>query len=744
MGRILLVSNRLPVHAKVNHHGVSVELSSGGLATGLRDAYPQSQRLWIGWPGELPRLSKVRAAELDETLRGLGAVPVRLNRREVREFYEVVSNGVLWPLFHYLMDSMPAETRGWDTYRAVNERFADVVVEQYRPGDVIWVHDYHLLLLPAMIRQRLPDAHIGFFLHIPFPSSEVFSALPWREEILAGMLGADLIGFHTPFYLRHFAATLRRVLGLDIEVERLRYDGREIRVGAYPMGIDAVAWNRRASRSEVLRSAETIRNAQTGNSIIVGIDRLDYTKGIPRRLLAIERLLQEDPSLRGAVRMIQVTVPSREHVESYEAFRRKLDELVGRINGEFATPNWVPIHAIHRNLSPTEVAALYRAADVMLVTPLRDGMNLVAKEFVASREDEDGVLVLSEFAGAAWELGDALLVNPYDIDGLAANIRQALAMPAEERKRRMRSLRRRVMQHDVHRWVDSFVGDLRAMKQAGALRDMAPPRIDAAALAARIDGSSRLVMILDYDGTLVPFAPTPDAAEPDAALVELLQRLTRTPGIEVHVVSGRTRSSIERWLGQMELGLHAEHGLWSRMRARERWSMLHDVPSDWKGRVRPILQQFTDATPGSFIEDKTASVVWHYRGATGDAGAAGVGERQARELRLLLGELLSNEPLEVLPGSKVVEVRPLGMHKGVVVPQIAAAAGPGAQIVAIGDDRTDEDLFAALPHGAHSVHVGEGHSRARWRMDSIDDVRALLELIADARVVPPEFAVRTG
>ncbi len=734
MARLLLVSNRLPVTASLNGSKFAIEQSTGGLATGLRGAqWPDGCR-WVGWPGDLPRLSAAKRAELKSELASMDCVPVLLSKREVRGFYDDTSNAVLWPVFHYFLDNIPPDAGSWETYRSVNQKFAQLVAEEYRPGDVVWVHDYQLLLLPAMLRELLPGARIGFFLHIPFPSSEVFSVLPWREEILRGMLGADLIGFHTPEYLRHFTTALVRVLGLDAQVDHVVEDGRDVMLGVYPMGIDAGTWNERADQPSIRDNVEAIRSEAAGRKILVGIDRLDYTKGILRRLLAFERMFKQDPALLERVRLLQVSVPSRERVGSYNDFRRKVDEVIGRINGELATPSWTPIVNLHRSLSPDEVAGLYRAADVMLVTPLRDGMNLVAKEFVASRSDEDGVLVLSEFAGAAWELGEALHANPYDLDHLASRIRQALAMSDDERRRRMRGLRRRVMSYDVHRWVAAFTDDLRASAPAAEQRGE-PPLADATALGARYAAMRRFALVLDYDGTAVPFADTPWAAAPDPELIELLRDLSADDGVDLHVVSGRSRLSLERWLGALPLSLHAEHGLWSRPSGGD-WTLLRDVHTDWKPKVRRILEQFTAATDRTFIEEKTASMAWHYRNAVGDFGGdEDFGEHQAKELRLLLGDLLQNQGLEVLHGAKVVEVRMQGVHKGRIVEKIVRDDRDDTPLLAVGDDRTDEDLFEALPAHATSVHVGRGPSRALWRIETVEDVRLLLRALRDRRLL---------
>jgi trehalose 6-phosphate synthase/phosphatase len=473
--RLLIVSNRLPVTACVTIDGVRATESGGGLATGLRPWHERSRGVWLGWPGDVSAATAAQRRAFDDDLDTRGIVPVHLSAAQVDGYYHGFANGVLWPVFHSLVDRVPTHAAGWEAYREVNERFADAVAREYRRGDTIWIHDYQLMLVPALLRQRLPHARIGFFLHIPFPSSDVFRILPWRRELLRGLLGADLVGFHAGDYMRHFTASLRHIDGIEPDEDQVRAGGREVKLGVFPMGVDAAAFAALATDSAVLGQVEAIRRDAGGRRIVLGVDRLDYTKGIPQRLEALESLLARNPELRDEMRYIQIAVPSRGDVDAYQQFRRDVEERVGRINGAYGTLRSAPVHYLHRSVSPHELVALYRAADVMLVTPLRDGMNLVAKEFAASRVDDDGVLVLSEFAGASAELHGAMKVNPYDVDGVADTIRRALSMPAEERQVRMRSLRRRVSVHDVHRWADGFVGNLRQVPAADSLA----PAVDA-------------------------------------------------------------------------------------------------------------------------------------------------------------------------------------------------------------------------------------------------------------------------
>jgi trehalose 6-phosphate synthase/phosphatase len=704
---------------------VAVDQSSGGLATGMKAPHERSGGTWIGWPGDLAGLDRAALAEVDRRLGELRLAAVHLSADEVARYYEGYANGVLWPLLHYSVARLPPHVRDFDAYEAVNARFADAVAGRWRAGDRIWVHDYQLMLVPRMLRERLPGARIGFFLHIPFPSSEIFRVLPQRERLLEGVLGADLVGFHAPAYVRHFASAVLRLLGAASQVDRIGWEGREVRLGVFPMGVDAARFDAAARSEDVRALVETHRMA--GAQLLVGVDRLDYTKGIPRRLLAFEALLHHHPELRERVRLVQVAVPSRENVEAYREYRDEVDALVGRIHGEFATPSWSPIHYLYRGLAFEEIVALYRAADVALVTPLRDGMNLVAKEFVAARPDEDGVLVLSEFAGAAAELAEAVFVNPYDVESTADAMHRALAMAPEERRTRMIHLRERVLRHDVHWWSRAFLAALEAARPAHEAGAAPSGRAAVDAAVARVAAAPRLCLLLDYDGTLVPFAPTPELAGPDRELLDLVARLADAAGVELHVVSGRKRATLERWLGALPVGLHAEHGFWSRP-AGGPWTSADPGDVRWREPVHAILQDFAERTPGSLIEEKTAGYAWHYRGADAEYGA-----EQAKELSLHLTTLLTNAPVEILPGDKVLEIRPHGIHKGQVVRAVLERGATGALLVAVGDDRTDEDLFAALPPGGIAVHVGPAASQAPLRLADVRAARAFLGRILAAR-----------
>lgn len=727
MSRLILVANRLPVSLDLSGGEVKVQDSGGGLATGMRGLSKRETTSWVGWPGGAPNSDEQRA-QIEEKLREHSATPVYLSAREAERFYEGMSNGVIWPLFHYLIDRMPLFVRDFEEYRAVNERFADAVLASAEDDDLIWIHDFHLLLLPKMIRERLPRARIGFFLHIPFPSSEIFRLLPHREEILRGMLGANLIGFHTFGYARHFSDALLGTLGIEPELDRVDVEGRRVSIGVFPMGIDVNSFERSGNDPDLPERVAGLRRAQGVEQLLLGVDRLDYTKGIPRKLLAMERLLERSPHYRGKVRLLQIAVPSRENVEEYKSLRSDVEGLVGRINGSSGSLHDAPIHYVYQSVSREQLVASYRAADVMVVTPLRDGMNLVAKEYIAARGDGDGVLVLSELAGAASELGEALIVNPYDVESLALALDRALCMPEAERRERMQALRGKVQARPVELWARQFTDALwasqRDVEPCDLRRD--PEKLDA--LARNLAAHPSVVFALDYDGTLVPIMRTPELAIPDPALCELLDRLARLNGVRVCVVSGRAQASLSAWLDALPIDLIAEHGVWSRNWGSAWQCHVDPTTLDWLSDARGILETYVERAPGAFLEEKTAGLAWHYRNVDPYLGVL-----LARELRVHLVRHFAQAPVSILAGRKVLEMRPQGLEKGSAARDWLGLFQTGAAVAAAGDDRTDEDLFAALPDGSLSLCAGTLTTRAGYRVSGPEQVRRFLQRFLEAR-----------
>lgn len=727
--RLLVVSNRLPVTVEEKDGEYVFQESVGGLVSGL-SAYLDSMRgapftreeyVWVGWPGIA--VPEDRQAGMKTRMLGdLNAFPVFVPEETMNTFYHGFCNGTIWPLFHYFPSYVTYDEEGWLRYREVNERFRDAVLEILRPGDVVWIQDYHLMLLPALLREHAPDTRIGFFLHIPFPSFEVFRLLPqtWRRGILTGLLGADLIGFHTHDYTQYFLRCVLRILGREHSMGSLALEDRVVEADTFPMGIDYRKYALAARSDEAGEERAALRPAIGGLRVILSVDRLDYSKGILHRLRAYETFLARNPEYHGKVMLILVVVPSRIGVTDYQQMKRQIDECVGKINGSFGSVSWTPIRYLYKYESLFPLAALYSLSDVALVTPLRDGMNLVAKEYLAARTGGTGVLILSEMAGAAKELGEALIINPNDTGAVADAIRDALAMPPEEQKRRNAIMRKRLERYNVIRWADDFIQKLIA---AGGERERMSARMLGAEgrdelLTAYRRARTRTIF-LDYDGTLAPFADRPEQARPGGEVLELLARLGDDPANEAVLISGRDRHTLDRWFGALPVTIVAEHGAWIRGRGDD-WTARVTAPAAWKPHLFPILERYADRLPGAFVEEKDYSLAWHYRLADPEQGSV-----RAKELLDDLVHFTANIDVQILPGNRVIEVRTAGITKG------ATGAGflaeHGAEFVfAAGDDWTDEDLFRALPETAYTIKVGRGQSHARYNLRDYAQVIGLI------------------
>lgn len=722
MKRLIIVSNRLPVSVEKRAGAVAVKGSVGGVATGLGSFHNTHDSIWIGW-AEVPE-SRLSSEERERIRTELAekhrCVPVFLTVADVRGFYAGFSNETLWPLFHSFTQYAEFDAGNWAAYERVNRKFCDAVLAVAKPGDTIWIQDYQLMLLPRMLREKLPDARIGFFLHIPFPSFEVFRLLPWRSEILEGLLGSDLIGFHTYDYVRGFLDSVRRILGVEEQYGRMVVDERLVTVDAFPMGIDYERYAKGAVAAQARKGAERITAGGAGRKLVLSIDRLDYTKGIPERLRAYDEFLDRHPEWREKVSLICVAVPSRTRVDKYRNLKEQIERLVGSINGKHATIDWTPVRYLYRSLPFPTLSGMYAASDVAFVTPLRDGMNLIAKEYVASRGDTGGVLVLSEMAGAAQELSEALQVNPYDLDGMVEALVTALTMPPAEQRERMASMQHRVSRYTVTRWAEEFLDSMEQVKRtqlaydAQLLGGSSRDRL----LRSYRDANRRLIM-LDYDGTLVPFAATPRQASPSARVRNLLKELGSNPRNEVVVVSGRQQASLEEWLGDLPVDLVAEHGAWLRIRG-DHWVAAEPVTDEWKPRVRPVLDLFVDRTPSSFVEEKDFSLVWHYRSIH-----PGLADTRVAELKDALVGLAGDLDVTIMEGNKIVEIRSARVNKGSATHRWMSHEDIGF-VLAAGDDRTDEDMFEMAPDDAWTIKVGRGSTHARFSVRGVQQVHDLL------------------
>lgn len=724
--RILIVANRLPVSIKRTDTGLAYIPSSGGLATGLRSLQGEMDTCWIGWPGHVSKDHKVEVER--HLVDDHGAHPVFLPDSLALRYYAGYSNRTLWPILHSLPTLARYSAPEWEAYRKANQLFFRSLMELYRPGDIIWIHDYHLMLLPQFIREELPDATIGFFLHIPFPHADIFRLIPQHKELLHGLLAVDLAGFHTHDYAQAFLGSVRRLIGYDNTLGQILVGERIVQADVFPMGIDFTRFSSAPSDPAVQQEIAVVRNTLRSRKVVFSVSRLDYTKGIPQSLTAVDEFLTRYPQWHGTFVYVLVVVPSRENVDQYASLKREIDEEVGRINSTFGTIGWQPIRYIYRSLKFAELVGLYEVADVALITPLRDGMNLIAKEFLAVKNEGPGVLVLSEFTGAARELLEALVVHPHSKEDIAGAIHRALEMPEDEQRRRNVFMAQRLQSHDIHRWVRRFFDRLREVQDVS--RNMAVKLLDEksrARILKEYREAQKPLLMLDYDGTLVPFATHPEGAKPDELLLATLGRLAAGERTSLVIVSGRDRRTLDAWLGGLPITIVAEHGGWVRPRGKEWFSSVGEPGETWKRDIRPIMDLFVERIPGSFVEEKDFSLVWHYRKADQESATGA-----ARELLDTLANITTNMNIQVLPGNKTVEVRHFGINKGAYYTRFHSGSGYDF-ILAMGDDWTDEDLFAALPPNAISIKVAPRITRARLNVRTVDDVRMLLGELAEAQ-----------
>jgi trehalose 6-phosphate synthase/phosphatase len=730
MGRLFIVSNRLPF--SVDHEGeqVNIRQSSGGLVSAIKSYFESdqsnkgriSEKMWMGvadfsqedWDTEVsPRMAKY-----DFT-----AYPLFVDKTIYKDYYNGFANSTLWPLFHYFPSIVEYQANYYDAYVKVNNQFAERLAEVVKPGDTVWIHDYQLMLLPEMLRAKQPDINIGFFLHIPFPSYEILRLMPgeWKNSLLNGLMGADLIGFHTHDYVQHFMQSVKMLLGVDNYFYTMQYQDRLVKADLFPIGIDYKKFNKAAYDTEVLELRNDIKRNFEGKKIIFSVDRLDYTKGLMDRLNGFEYFLTQNPEWQEKVVFILNIVPSRDEIPAYLERKKQIEEKIGTLNGKFSSISWQPVIYRYNHLPFSELSALYQAADVALITPLRDGMNLVAKEYVASSSTQRGVLILSELAGAASELNEAILVNPTDVVDVSNAIVTALNMPMHEQKSRMALMQKRLADYDVVKWVNDFLDQLSNVKkeQLKLQTKLLDSKIYAR-IHQHYQKAQRRCLMLDYDGTLVSFARLPQDAVPNKELKELLYRLSNDEKNHVVIISGRDAEILEKWFGYLPITLVAEHGASVKMK-NELWQQTIPVSEKWKEEIRPIMQIFVSRCVGSFIEEKNNTIAWHYRNTQPDLGFS-----RSRELINNLGQMVQNTMLQVVDGNKVIEVRMSGFDKGVMALRIVNDLNPDFTLC-IGDDTTDEDMFKALGNKAYSIKVSNGFTAAQYTVLSQHKVLPLLD-----------------
>ena len=719
---LYIISNRLPLKvSKSENNGFVYERSEGGLATGLGSLQDFTDRHWIGWPGIFSDNEEDKKEISSEMLKEKFH-PVFLSEEQILNYYEGYSNSMIWPLCHYFYTYIQYESKFWEAYQEVNRLFCEEAAKLLKPGDMVWVQDYQLMLLPGMLRDAIEGISIGYFHHIPFPSYELFRVLPERAEILKGLLGADLIGFHTYDYMRHFIDASYRVLGLDCELDEIHIGERIAHVDAFPMGINYDLHYNAILEESVQQIARQHLENFGNHKLALSVDRLDYSKGILHRLKGFALFLEHNPEYRGEVSLVMIVVPSRDNVDRYADLKAKIDEMIGSLNGLYSSLDWRPVYYFYRGIPFDELMALYNIAHFALVTPLRDGMNLVAKEYVAAKRDNPGVLILSEMAGAATELKEALIINPNDIDQIEGALLDALLMPEAEQKRRMQKMQKTVKRQSVNKWANDFVTELDEIKEKNILLQN---KIIGNEWLRQIkdlykNGRKRLI-ILDYDGTLVPLVKTPELAIPEKPLIKTLKSLAADKRNTVVISSGRDSVFLDKWFSKLDLNLAAEHGAF--YKANGKWEENSPVKFPTDDEVLNIIQHIVDKTPGSRVEIKKTTMVWHYRDC--DKWLADLREKQLINALMMPCARLN---LQIMRGNKVVEVKTMGFNKGTVATRLMGKDGYDF-VMAMGDDITDDDMFRALPDKAITIKVGSISDLARFSLPQQDTNKFLNSLM---------------
>jgi trehalose 6-phosphate synthase/phosphatase len=712
---IVIASNRLPFTLLRESTGrLAQRPSSGGLVTALEPVLRRRGGTWVGWPGieteagdEIPQPADYRVH------------PVAVSTEEADRYYDGFSNGTLWPLFHSFPERASFDPADFATYAAVNERFATAMSSVAREAEVVWIHDYHLMLAAESLRQLEPDSRLAFFLHVPFPPFDLFRLLPWDREILRGLLACDLIGFHVDGYRTNFLDCVERRLGarVDRRTNVVFHGDRAIQVGVFPIGIDFEEFESSAEESEGQPEV-------TSERLILGVDRLDYTKGIPERIRAVGRLLEQHPEYREQIVFLQIAVPSRGEVSEYQTLKREIDELVGQVNGHFATSRWSPIRYLHRSVPKKRLTALYRDADVCLVTPLRDGMNLVAKEFVASQIADPGVLVLSNMAGAAETMHEALNVNPYNLDEVAESIHRALNMEEPERRVRMEALRRRERRKDVHSWVNSFLEA--ASSERTTVAPLTGDELDSwlSAFLRR----PRIALFLDYDGTLAALVAEPSQAKMTESMRDALERCVAHPDVDVTIVSGRALDDVRAMVDLSGITYAGNHGL--EIEGPGFDGFRHEDLIHYEQRTAALAEALQEvATSGAWTEAKGPTLTFHVRRVPLD---------QRRELIDRARAIIIGAGFQARDAHAALEGQPpIGWDKGrAVLHVLRARYGPDwserVRVIYAGDDQTDEDAFRFLSGLARTFRIGPADTptAAQHRIPDVESVRTFVDWIA--------------
>jgi len=737
--RIIIVAYRLPFKLIKKKDQYKALQNSGGLVSAILSlsekmnlgSKPTSKILWVG-TGDLQLGKENLNPHFD-------LYPLEIPRKINDKYYGGFCNDTIWPLFHYFSPNTVYDNSYFDAYVTANNLFFERLKNLIQPGDFVWIHDYQLFLLPDLIRKTFPTANIGFFLHIPFPSFEIFRLFPrhWRESILSGMIGADVVGFHTNDYTQHFIKSVKRTLGYNIDQNYISVRNRLCKADAFPLGIDFEKFHNACTSSKTMHQKKKLRSYLSDKKLIFSVDRLDYSKGFINRLIAFERFLEKYPQWHYKVVFNMIVVPSRDNIDAYREIKREIEATVGRINGKYGNLSWLPIIYQYKSLQFNELVALYNTSDVGFITPLRDGMNLVAKEYIACQSEYNGMLVLSEMAGAAVELNESIIINPNDVEETSDAIDQALIMPIEEKEKKILKMQNRLKRYNVFTWSADFLSQVHAIKME--IEKMQVKYLDKNTLScikAKYATAKKRLFLIDYDGTLTPIAKLPEMALLNEKTGELLKSIISDKRNTVAIISGRGREFIENQFNEMDLILIAEHGFYIKYPNGE-WINNLEINLSWKDQILPVLNTYVDRCNGSMIEDKQASIVWHYRNADEE-----IASLRINELKDDLTEILKSESkLQMLEGDKVLEVKSILYDKGTAASELINKESYDF-ILAIGDDKTDEDLFKVIPKYGFSIKVGSKPSKARFNIRNQSQIYEILSLFTDFPENNPDYGSR--
>jgi trehalose 6-phosphate synthase/phosphatase len=732
--RLVIAAYRLPFKLTKTKNGIKAVQNSGGLVSAIlalsekfkKNAFIRSEEkiIWAGTDVNIPKKTAPSSFQNEH----FNILPIHVPAALDNLYYGGFCNDLIWPLFHYFPSYSVFNNEYFKAYKEANQLFCDEIVKIIKPGDFIWIHDYQLLLLPEMIRKKIPNATIGFFLHIPFPSFEIFRLLPrrWREEIINGMLGADLVGFHTNDYTQHFIKCVKRTTGFECRQNTIYSQDNIIKADAFPIGINYDKFHSACYSKAVLREKFKISEQLIKQKLIFSVDRLDYSKGLLNKLKGFETFLEIYPKWHKKVVFNMVVVPSRDNIEKYKEMKKEIEYTIGNINGKYSSLSWRPIIYQYKSLSFSELVALYDKSDVGLITPLRDGMNLVAKEYVACQVENRGVLILSEMVGAAAELSEALIVNPADNYEMAENINIALEMKKSDKLARLKLMQKRISTYNVFTWAFDFFNQTYEIKEQQRIMNVKfINKVISNQIESDYKKATNRIFFLDYDGTLVSFAKFPELAVIDKSTLNIVKKLCQDTKNHIVIVSGRDRNFLEKQFEGAKVTMIAEHGYFIK-KHNSNWEATVNSHSTWKESVMPILLEYVSRCNGTFIEEKTGSIAWHYRNAESDFA-----QLRLNELRDDLAEIIRHKTdFEIIEGHKVLEIKSGKYDKGLAAMTILKENAFDF-ILAAGDDKTDEDLFKVLSKSAYTIRVGSSPSKAKYNVTDFSLLLKLLKKLAE-------------